>query len=40
MVSENCILRKLNLSGNCFGDRDIEALTVALEVRKQNITLV
>ena len=32
MVSENCILRKLNLSGNCFGDRDIEALTISLEV--------
>jgi hypothetical protein len=32
MVSENCILRKLNLSGNCFSDRDIEMLTTALEV--------
>lgn len=32
MVSENCILKKLNLSGNCLSDRDIESLTVALEV--------
>lgn len=37
MVSENCILKKLNLSGNCFSDRDIEMLTVALEV---NMTLI
>lgn len=32
MVSENCILKKLNLSGNCFSDRDVEILTNALEV--------
>ncbi|RMZ94674.1 leucine-rich repeat-containing 74B-like, partial [Brachionus plicatilis] len=31
MVSENCILKKLNMSGNCFSDRDIEILTIALE---------
>ncbi len=32
MISENCILKKLNLSGNCFSDRDVESLTIALEV--------
>ena len=32
MISENCILKKLNLSGNSFSDRDVELLTVALEV--------
>jgi len=32
MISENCILKKLNLSGNMFSDRDIEHLTTALEV--------
>ena len=34
MISENCILRKLNLAGNCFSDRDVEHLTIALEVNQ------
>jgi hypothetical protein len=32
MISENCILRKLNISGNLFSDRDADILTGALEV--------
>ena len=33
MIAENCILKKLNLSGNEFSDRDVEILTTALEVK-------
>jgi len=32
MISENCILKRLNLSGNGFADRDAEPLVAALEV--------
>ena len=32
MLTENCILKKLNLSGNGFTDRDAELIITALEV--------
>lgn len=35
MLTENCILRKLNLSGNGFSDKDIDMLISALEVSLQ-----
>lgn len=31
MLTENCILKKLNLSGNCITDKSIQALVEALE---------
>ncbi len=34
MLSENCILKKLNLSGNNFSDKSIEMLAEALDVYK------
>lgn len=37
MVSENCILKKLNLSGNCLSDKNVEMLTIALEVGLNSI---
>ncbi len=33
MIGENCILKKLNLSGNGFADKDAEILVEALEVK-------
>ena len=32
MITENCILKKLNLSGNLFGDKDAGPLFEALDV--------
>ena len=32
MLTENCILKKLNLSGNLLTDKDIEILCKAFEV--------
>ncbi len=32
MISENCVLKKLNLSGNNFSDKNVQILIEALEV--------
>ena len=32
MLTENCILKKLNLSGNLFSDKDAEILIQSLDV--------
>jgi hypothetical protein len=32
MIGKNCILKKLNLSGNCFSDKSVKYLVEALEV--------
>jgi hypothetical protein len=39
MLSENCILKKLNLSGNNFSDKSVTQLIDALEVGFKNNSL-
>lgn len=34
MISENCILKRLDLSGNGFSDRDASAIVASLEKNK------
>lgn len=36
MISENCVLKKLNLSGNSFSDKNVQILVEALEVSLNN----
>lgn len=33
MISENCVLKKLNLSGNNFSDKNVQLLVEAFEVK-------